>query len=57
MEEDTVMRVEGDVLKGKMTVKEALVGREKVKGAAAKERYENVRDYDPVLKSHCRIPR
>lgn len=52
MNAETVVHVEGDVLEGKTTAREALLGRE---AATSGERYGRVEDYDPVLRAHCRL--
>jgi hypothetical protein len=54
--EVTEGRVEGRVLEGKLSVEEAQAV---VTAKAWKpgETYESVADYDPVLRSHCRLDR
>jgi hypothetical protein len=53
-EGDVAGRVEGAVLEGKLTVEEARAIEARRVGKAG-EAYESVEDYDPVLRSHCRL--
>jgi hypothetical protein len=53
-EGDVAGRVEGPVLEGKVSVEDAL-GAAAGKARKAGETHESVADYDPVLRSHCRL--
>jgi hypothetical protein len=53
-EDDPLVRSDGAVLRGALSVEEAQLEaarKARRKGAC----YENVGEYDPVLRSHCRL--